>query len=154
MEANKAYDKKGIFFMLTENTTCCLSYICERFKWIDTGYNLWKTSWPVFRTRRKYKRKITCTLFPGLIIPRGQCVSGCVVRTSSNESERYSSRLRHRNALTENKLGRQREQREQSIYQLFWYLSANIALGIYFKNSPETNWSQFGPMLLHATPEN
>ena len=55
MEANKAYDKKGIFFMLTENTTCCLSYICERFKWIDTGYNLWKTSWPVFRTRRKYK---------------------------------------------------------------------------------------------------
>ena len=27
---------------------------------------------------------------------------------------------------------RQREQQEQSIYQLFWYLSANVALGIYF----------------------
>ena len=60
---------------------------------------------------------------------------------------------------------RQREQREQSIYQLFWYLSANVALGIYLKNSLETKWSQFGPknpfkalapdsMLLHATPEN
>ena len=124
--------------MLTENTTCCLSYICERFKRIDTGYNLWKTSWPVFRTRRKYKHKTTFTWSPGFIIPRGQCVSGHVVRTNSNESERYSSRLRHRNALTENKLGRQIEQREQSLYQLFWYLSANVALGIYFKNSLET----------------
>ena len=61
-----------------------------------------------------------------------------VVRTNSNESERYSSRLRHRNALTENRLAREREQREQSIYHLFWYLSANVALGIYFKNSLET----------------
>ena len=40
---------------------------------------------------------------------------------------------------------RQREQREQSIYQLFWYLSANVALGIYFKNSLETKWSHLGP---------
>ena len=30
-----------------------------------------------------------------------------VVRTSSSESERYSSRLRHRNALTENRLGKE-----------------------------------------------
>ena len=40
---------------------------------------------------------------------------------------------------------RQREQREQSIYQLFWYLSASVALGIYFKNSLETKWSHLGP---------